>query len=341
LSWGYGAAVALRNLAFDAGVFKSRAVEVPVIAVGNLTAGGTGKTPVVELLLRSLISRKLLPGMISRGYGRSSRGVVIVAGRTGVRVDARAGGDEPLQIAKKFPGVPVVVAERRYDAARTIVKHCGAEVIVSDDGFQHRWLHRDCDIVVVDGSRDLSKEPLLPAGLRREQLRGLNRAHLIAVTGTSGAGELELRTRGLRRWFDGPVVAIERSFGWLEDLQSGERFPADRLSGKACYAFSAIGNPAGFTGDLERAGARVVRERRFRDHHYFTAKEAAEIAQEARDAGATALVTTEKDLVRLQSEHRLVQSLLQSMPVWIPVLAVRMVPSEPLEDMITKLTGRS
>jgi tetraacyldisaccharide 4'-kinase len=312
-----------------------------VIAVGNLTAGGTGKTPVVELLVRSLFSRGITPGVISRGYGRSSRGVIVVADRTGINVDARVGGDEPLQIAQKFPGVPVVVAERRFDAAKTIVSHCGVQVIISDDGFQHRWLRRDRDIVVVDGSRDLADEPMLPAGLRREQMRGLKRAHLIALTGTSGNEEVELRTRTLRKWFDGPVVAVERAFECLIDMQTGERHPAERLAGAVCYTFNAIGNPARFVDDLRRAGARVVGERRYRDHHYFTAGDVAIIAREANEAGAHALVTTEKDLARLRSDPRLVKVLAQSMPVWIPLLAIRVVPPEPLEKLIEEVTGIS
>jgi tetraacyldisaccharide 4'-kinase len=314
---------------------------VPVIAVGNLTAGGTGKTPVVELLLRTLISRRIVPGVISRGYGRSTRGVLIVADRDGVRLDARAGGDEPLQIAMKFPGVPVVVGERRYDAATTIIEQCGAEVVVSDDGFQHRWLQRDRDIVVVDGSSDLAEEPLLPAGLRREQMRGLKRAHLIALTGTTGSEEVDIRTSGLRKWFDGPVVAIHRSFECLIDAQSGERLPTERLAGTECYCFSAIGNPGRFISDLKRSGARIVGEHRFRDHHYFTDADVAEIVREAHHSGATALVTTEKDLVRLQSSQRYIQTLEQAMSVWIPVLAVRVVPSEPLNELVTDVTGIS
>ena len=263
----------MRNAAFDTGVFRSRKVGVPVIAVGNMTAGGTGKTPVVELLVRLVSQHGARVGVISRGYGRTSRGVVIVADREHVCVDAQTGGDEPVQIARKFPGVPVVVGERRYDAAVTVVEECGAEIVVSDDGFQHRWLHRDRDIVVVDGAYDLAAEPMLPAGLRRESMRGLRRAHLVAMTACGDDREAPGRCDSLRQWFDGPIVTIERSLESIEEPRSGSRLSLERLRGVACFVFSGIGNPGRFTADLARAGARVVGERRFRDHHLFTRAE--------------------------------------------------------------------
>ena len=208
LSWVYGAVIAARNAAFDTGIFRCRSAGVPLIAVGNMTAGGTGKTPVVEMLVRLLRQRGVSPGVISRGYGRTGRGVVVVADRECVYADAGTGGDEPVQIARKFPGVPVVVGERRFEAAVTAVRRCGAQVIISDDGFQHRWLHRDCDLVVVDGSSDLAAEPLLPAGVRREPMRALRRAHMVALTGCRDAGEAAERGNALRRWYSGPIVSI-------------------------------------------------------------------------------------------------------------------------------------
>lgn len=302
-----------------------------------MTAGGTGKTPVVELLVQMVIRHGLQPGVISRGYGRESRGVVVVADGECVRVDARTGGDEPVQLARRFPGIPVVVGERRFDAAMTAVRECGAEFIVSDDGFQHRWLHRDRDVVVVDGTTDLAAEPMLPAGLRREPMRGLKRAHLVAITGTRNSAEAAARTKELRRWFDGPVVTIGRSFEAVYEPRSGATLPVDRLAGAACYCFSAIGNPAGFAADLRRAGARIAGERRFRDHHRFTYRELMDIVREAGTAHADVLVTTEKDLVRIQSDQNAVDQLSGAIPVWVPVLTVRETSGDALETMVAVL----
>jgi tetraacyldisaccharide 4'-kinase len=327
----------VRNLAFDAGVFRSRTVGVPVITVGNLTAGGTGKTPVVELLVRVLRQRGQRVGVISRGYGRASHGVVIVSDPEHVRVDAQAGGDEPVQIARKFPGVPVVVGERRYDAAVAIVEECGVRIVVSDDGFQHRWLHRDRDIVVVDGTRDVTAELMLPAGLRRESLHGLRRAHLVVLTGCRDDREISERSAALRPWFDGPIITVERYWESIEEPRSGTRFPVERLRGVACFMFSAIGNPERFATDLVSAGARLVGERRFRDHHRYTRHELGEIVQSAREARADVLVTTEKDFVRLHADPDAAKLLTGELLLWVPVLAARAVPAGTLEALVTEL----
>lgn len=310
---------------------------MPVIAVGNMTAGGTGKTPVVELLVRALCQRGVRVGVISRGYGRASRGVVIVADRERVRVDAQAGGDEPVQIARKFPGVPVVVGERRYDAAVAVVEECGARFVVSDDGFQHRWLHRDRDIVVVDGASDLAAEPMLPAGLRREPMHGLRRAHLVALTACRDGREASGRCMALRPWFDGPVITVERSLESLEEPRSGARLSTESLRGVGCFVFSAIGNPQRFVTDLACAGARVVGERRFRDHHRFTHAELDEIVEGAREAQADVLVTTEKDYMRMHSDPDATKLLTGELLLWVPVLAARAEPAQTLEAMLTGL----
>lgn len=287
--------------------------------------------------MRILSRRGLHPAVISRGYGRASRGTVIVADRERVRVGPREGGDEPVQMARKFPGVPVVVGERRFDAARAAVTQCGAGVLVSDDGFQHRWLCRDRDIVVIDGSRDLAGEPLLPAGLRREPMRGLRRAHLVGLTGVSERHDILARENGLRRWFAGPIVSIERYWESVCEARSMVRFPVERLMGSACFCFSAIGNPQRLVADLVGAGARLAGERHFRDHHWFSRGELCEIALLARRAGAGAVVTTEKDFTRMDLDQASVASLFGDLPLWVPLLAARAVPGESLETLISEM----
>ena len=160
-AWLYAVPITLRNTLFDRGVLKQRAVNVPVISVGNLTVGGTGKTPLVEYIVRYLLALGRRVGVVSRGYKRRSKGVVVVSDGRELRVDARDAGDEPMQIASAFPQAIVVVGERRFDAAQEAVR-LGAEVIVVDDGFQHRYLKRDLNIVVVDSTNDVTAEALLP-----------------------------------------------------------------------------------------------------------------------------------------------------------------------------------
>jgi len=181
LSWLYGLVVRLRNRLFDSRVLKSAAADVPVISVGNLTAGGTGKTPLVEYIAGHFLTQGRKVGIVSRGYGRASRGVVVVSDGSSLRADARAGGDEPVQMARKYPAAAVVVGEKRVEAARCAIE-LGAEVLLLDDAFQHRYLRRDVDILVLDSRKDIREEPLLPSGLRREPLSSLRRADLVVMS---------------------------------------------------------------------------------------------------------------------------------------------------------------
>jgi tetraacyldisaccharide 4'-kinase len=301
-----------------------------------MTAGGTGKTPLVEWVLQVLVRLGMHPAVVSRGYGRASKGVVVVADRTQVVADARQGGDEPVQIARKFPGIPVVVGERRVDAALAAVRKCGADVIVSDDGFQHRRLHRDLDVVVVTGARALAREPMIPAGLRREPLRGLRRAHVIAI---SGAEEPDDGTTALQAGFAGSIVRMRRSIASVGDFANAVRYVPDRLQGLACYAFCGIGSPDRFFDDLRKAGARLVGERPFRDHHPFTRDELGEIVRAARAVGAKAVITTEKDAIRLDADRASTESLFAGVPLLYPILAISVDPPGVLEDRIATIAG--
>jgi tetraacyldisaccharide 4'-kinase len=205
-----------------------------------------------------------------------------------------------------------------------------------DDGFQHRWLHRDLDIVVVNGAGALAAEPLLPAGMRRELLRGLKRAHLVAFTGT---GEGEAAAETLRPWFDGRWVTVRRFIESVLEPRGNVRHDAAELRGRACYAFCAIGNPDRFGDDLRHAGAKVVGQRYFRDHHEVTRDEAAVILREARVAGAELLVTTEKDFVRMQAVEDTLAMVLNESTLWVPVLGIRTEPAGVLESIIAAAVG--
>lgn len=295
----YGAAVAARNFLFDAGVLRVRDAGVPVVSVGNLTAGGTGKTPLVEYLVRGFLARGRRPAVVSRGYGRSGRGTVVVGDGTGVRADSAAAGDEPVQIARRFPTAVVVVAGRRAEAAEVAVQHLGADVVVMDDGFQHRWLARDLDLLAVDATLDLRREPLLPAGLRREPLSALRRADLVVLT---RAGEPALRERA-RAMLGGicsaPVLASATRLAGFRDAE-GLSLPPDTLRGVPVALFSGIGRPGVFTETMVEAGARVVASLEFRDHHPYTEADLRRVLDAARAAGADRILTTEKDARRLE-----------------------------------------
>ena len=172
----------IRNWLFDIGILKSVDVGVPVISVGNITAGGTGKTPIVENIAKIFIEQGKKVAIVSRGFGRASRGTVVVSDGKNILAKAKDAGDEPLYLAQRFNSVIVVVDEQRVRGAQLAVTKYGAEIILLDDGFQHRYLKRDIDIVLMDSQNSPFVTSLLPAGYRREPLRSLQRANAIIWT---------------------------------------------------------------------------------------------------------------------------------------------------------------
>lgn len=293
-SWVYGCVAAVRHRAFDAGLLRQESAGVPVVAVGNLTAGGTGKTPFVEYLVGALLRRGRVPGVVSRGYGRETRGVRIVACGGALRCDAREGGDEPVQIARKFPGAAVVVGERRVEAAHTAVRECGADVIVMDDGFQHRYLRRDLDVLVMDARSDIRREHLLPAGMRREWLAGINRADLLVFSRSAGSAP-PAWANGLTAVREGRAVMVRYGIGGF--VAFGDRVSA--VPANPAFAFSGIGDPALFAEGLRQRGVIVAGTHAFPDHHRYTAADLASVVAGAAASGARTIVTTEKDASRL------------------------------------------
>lgn len=296
-SFLYGIAAAARNFAFTAGLLRVRRVGVPVVSVGNLTAGGTGKTPLAEFIVRWFLARGKRVGVVSRGYGRRTSGVVTVSDGSSLLADALDGGDEPVQIARKYPTVPVVVAERRVDAARTAAGNLGVEVLVLDDGFQHRYLHRDVDLVVMDEGNDVTKEPLLPAGLRRESLSSLRRARLIVTTRAGNERPPWLLT--LRRWYPGAIVRSAYVPDGFFRVRDSLPVSSEGLRECRVLAFSGIADPRSFLSNLNAAGLRVVDQVRFPDHHEYREADFTRLGHRLNAAGATIGVTTEKDAVRI------------------------------------------
>ena len=188
LSLGYRGALRIRDLMYRWKLLQTGRLPCAVVSVGNLTLGGSGKTPTVELAVRTLRELGAVPAVVSRGYGRITRGVHVVADRDGIRTDARTAGDEPLLLAERLPGVAVVVGENRHDAGRVAVEQLGATALVLDDGFQHRTLAKDLEILVVQGRAPWGNAHVLPRGMLREPLAGLARAHAVVVTNPAGPG---------------------------------------------------------------------------------------------------------------------------------------------------------
>lgn len=295
-TWLYGAGVWVRGCAYDIGLAGRSLISVPVISVGNLSAGGTGKTPLVEYLVRMLLEENRRPAVVSRGYRRKGSGTVVVSDGTSILADARTAGDEPSQIARKFREAVVVVDEVKARASRVAVEALHADVIVVDDGFQHRALRRDLDIVVVDSTKPLRSMRLLPAGLRREPIGALGRAGVLVYSRCADAShrheEFNEAGGAVRACMQTLPVRCVR-------VGDGAASPVSVLGGKKIAAFCGIGDPESFRRLIEAAGGTVVAFQTFSDHHMFTEHDIEAVRKSAEAARPDLFLTTEKDAVRI------------------------------------------
>jgi len=292
----YRAGVSLRNVLYDAGVFRTQKVPCRVVSVGNIMVGGTGKTPMVIMLARMLKEAGWRPAVLSRGYGGKKRDEIgVVSNGREVLMDPREAGDEPVLIAHSIPEVPVIVASDRARAGRVALESFGTDVLILDDGFQHRRLARDIDIVLLDGNRPFGNGFLLPRGGLREPQSSLRRADMVILTSAEGSNTPPLGNR-----YSGSVFAARRRPVELVKKQTRETCPLDCLSGKRICAFSGIANPWGFRETLEPLCGEIVSFLPFPDHHIYTAADVEHIRKAFDDSGAQALVTTEKDGVKLR-----------------------------------------
>lgn len=291
LSWLYGAAVAVRNACYDRGILGSTPVGTPVISVGNIAAGGTGKTPVVEAVVGVLLGAGLKPAVLSRGYRRTTRGTLAVSDGTTLLADADASGDEPAQIARKFRGCAVAVDEDRVRGAKFLEARYRPDAIVLDDGFQHRSLARDLDIVVLSGRTPA----LLPAGNGREPERSLRRAGLIVLNGDGTVlPRAAAATPHVRMRYD-----VTRFVRRAVASGDGTEIDATEVARGGFVAFCGIGNPGAFRSTLAGRGLAPAAFIAFPDHRRYDAADLGAIASAARRAGAAYVLTTEKDAARL------------------------------------------
>ncbi len=288
LSGLFGVGVSLRNLGYEVGLLRARRAQVPIVSVGNLVVGGTGKTPLALWLGRALLARGLRVGIVSRGYGGSAAGVTIVSRGDGPLVGPGEVGDEPVMLARSFPGA-VVTAARRVEGAAAAAA-LGCEVVVLDDGFQHRAIARDYDIVLLDGSSG----PLLPAGPWREQVAGLRRADAIVIPESAPpAMPLAAAGKPLYRMRVRPTTLVEAVGGRWQ-----ERSLTD-LTGRHVVAVCGIARPERFYEIVRQWEAVIAEVFEYPDHHQYTHADWQRIARGSR--AADLVVTTEKDLVKLDT----------------------------------------
>jgi tetraacyldisaccharide 4'-kinase len=290
----YATVARLRRAAVERAAEGPRRLTRPVVSIGNLAVGGSGKTPLAALVARTLADAGARPAILSRGYARTrpDAGVTIVSDGHRLRADLARAGDEPLLLARHLPGVAVLVCPDRYLAGRLAEQHLGVDVHVLDDGFQHLALARDVDLLILDAA-DVERPRTLPSGRLREPLSAARRADAILVTGAADAEVAAIAER----------AGVATAFALHRDVEPAVEEtidgPRPLPAGARVLVASGIARPDRFLAESRDGGFDVAGEIVFRDHHPYGAHDVARIAREAAACGAPLVLTTEKDFVRL------------------------------------------
>jgi tetraacyldisaccharide 4'-kinase len=317
----YGLITKARNSLYETGVFKSFTLGVPTVSVGNITVGGTGKTPLVAFITQILAETGEKVCVLSRGYGRdNSKQRVLVSDGKKILTDVRESGDEPFELAQKLLGKAIVVVDANRAAAGNWARErFGITAFVLDDAFQHRRVRRDVNIVAIDATNPFGNEKLLPAGILREPLENLKRADAIVITRanlTKNVADLKAQISEYNSHC--PIfVSKNRALGLINlenfsaktstdanyELRITSQRPKtkDRRTTERCFAFCALGNPRNFFEQLRKENFNLASTEEFPDHHFYTQKDIEKLQTKARKANAEVLLTTAKDAVKLKN----------------------------------------
>jgi tetraacyldisaccharide 4'-kinase len=329
----YELVVRLRVVAYETDYLKSRSLDAFVISIGNITLGGTGKTPMVNYIARYLKREDRQVAILTRGYGRKSTGRRIIndprqnSQKTSStdRAQSHAGddflefGDEPLLLARALPEVPVVIDKNRYESGLMAKAVFDAEVMLLDDGYQHLRLARDLNILLLDATDPFGDFEMVPFGRLREPLYALKRADVVIVTRADKAFD-QAQTVAIIKFFCGnevPVLYFYSTITSLRLLSTDEVFDACEFVGWKVVVMCGIGNPQAFSEDLLQIGLGIVAENFFKDHYAYRQEDLDAVVQMARDVGADAIITTEKDAVKLEGLHH------ADMPIYAAQLEIQ------------------
>lgn len=315
----YGTIANLRNRLYDRGLFETCDLGAPTISIGNITAGGTGKTPLVAHVAGLLAAGGEKVCILTRGYGREdAEKRVLVSDGEHILASADEAGDEPFELALKLIGKAIVIADAdRVSAAEWAKRKFGITAFVLDDAFQHRKVRRDVDVVCIDARDPFGRGKMLPAGRLREPLHNLNRADMLVITRANLAGDIsDLRSEISKLTLGTPIFEAKNDIANIESLEDflaktkvAPREAKDTMDdietaalavkSLPAVAFCGLGNPENFFAQLQQEKFSVVAPKALRDHQRYTQQDVAEIEQFARAKGAKVLITTAKDAVKL------------------------------------------
>jgi tetraacyldisaccharide 4'-kinase len=352
LSGVFGTIVQSRLWLYRHRIIRDTTLGCQVLSVGNLTVGGTGKTPVVEVFARNLHNSGRKVAILSRGYKKKQPALaeriynkitfknrrtppIVVSDGKRVLIDSATGGDEPYMLACNLPGVAVVVGRDRVKSGRYAIQRLGCDTLILDDGFQYMSLKHRLDITLVDATNPFGNGYVLPRGILREPIRNIKRAGFIFITKSRPEGEPELRRRLRELNPRAEICECRHCSRYLVDVYTGEQLGLGVLEGLKVLALSGIAAPQGFENELERLGSALVARKVYADHHRYTQQELIDVINAGLNGGADAIVTTEKDAVRFPRIER------PSIPVYYLRVEIEMLSGgEAFDDWINRICFR-
>ena len=296
----YQAIIFIRKIFYKYHIFRTNALPCKVISVGNITVGGSGKTPTVEYLSRHLQSKGKKIGIISRGYRRKSKSTLIVTDGITKPQSWQDFGDEPYLLAQNLKNIPIIVGESRYEAGMKMIENFDPDIIIMDDGFQHVSLYRDLDIVLVNSKDTKATHRLIPAGKLREPLSNLSRADLIILSKSNVHKSSDYLINIIEN-INRPILNNKIELQDVLISPNGNKNNLSNLNKEKIYIFSALGDHTGFEKTMNNTGAIIVGHSKYPDHHNYSSDDLKNIEQVAKNNNANFLITTEKDLVKIKN----------------------------------------